>query len=76
MTAKPQNFSVIKKSKETAYPEALIVIETEGPIVAEPFPKQTIQRYWYDDEGLEGSNKVTKETLLTLDTPESFIVDL
>ena len=70
--AKPQNFSVIKKTKETAYPEALIVIETDGPIVAEPFPKQTIQRYWYD----EGSSKVTKETLLTLDTPKSFIVDL
>lgn len=47
---KSQNYSVIKKSKEQKYPGALIVIETDEPIVAAPFPVQNIQRYWYDEE--------------------------
>ena len=72
MEVKPQNYSIIEKSKEQKYPGALIVIETDEPIVAAPFPVQNIQRYWYDEE----TNKVTKETLLALDTPESFIINI
>lgn len=64
-------YSIIRDSKETRYPGAIIVVETNVPIVrniatALMVLKQSVVRYWYD----QASQELKMEELFFLQSTE------
>ena len=70
-----QNYSVIKRSKETDsnYPDAVIVVETDKPVTSAATQLiQNVQRYWYD----KGLDQINKEKVLSLASALTWITDI
>ena len=72
-------YSIVSQSKESAFPKAVIVVDTNQPVVAnlattESKFRQAVTRYWYDTVKKE----VRAEKIFTLvtDSQKTFFAEL